>query len=108
MQTNESKTTTTLREVFLLLASALIPLSAIVVTPSLPAMASFFSSIPNIETLVKLVITIPALAVVVGSPFVGMIIDRWGRRNLLIGALIIYGLSGTSGFFLKNCGGGNS
>ena len=102
MQTNESKTTTTLREVFLLLASALIPLSAIVVTPSLPAIASFFSSIPNIETLVKLVITIPALAVVVGSPLVGMIIDRWGRRKLLIGALILYGLSGTSGFFLNN------
>lgn len=102
MQTNESKTTTSLREVFLLLTSALIPLSAIVITPSLPAMASFFSGIPNIETLVKLVITIPALAVVVGSPIVGMIIDRWGRRKLLIGALILYGLSGTSGFFLNN------
>jgi len=102
MQKDESKTTTTLREVFLLLTSTLLTLSAIVMTPSLPAMASFFSEIPNIETLVKLVITIPALAVVIGSPLVGMIIDRWGRKKLLIVALILYGLSGTAGFFLKN------
>ena len=62
MQESEGRIRATLREVFLLLTSTLVILSPIVVSPALPDMGEFFSSIPNAETLVKLVITIPALS----------------------------------------------
>lgn len=102
MQESEGRIKATLREVFLLLTSTLVILSPIVVSPALPDMGEFFSSIPNAETLVKLVITIPALSIAIAAPFVGLVIDKWGRRKLLIGATALYGVSGTVGFFLRD------
>jgi len=102
MKKNESKSSSILREVSLLLTSTLVILAPLVVSPALPKMASFFSGISNAETLVKLVITLPALAIAIGSPIVGIIIDKWGRRWMLISSIVLYGISGTISFFLKN------
>lgn len=102
MKETESKTKSSLREVSLLLTSTLVILAPLVVSPALPKIASFFSGISNAETLAKLVMTLPALSIAIGSPIVGIIIDKWGRRWMLISSTILYGLSGTISFFLKN------
>jgi MFS family permease len=90
----------------LLLTSSLTVIAAATVSPALPAMKRHFESAivdPDLRTtLVKLVITLPALFIVMGSPIAGMIVDRFGRKSLLLVSAILYGLAGSSGLYLEN------
>jgi MFS family permease len=90
----------------LLLASSLTVMSGATVSPSLPAMKQHFeSAIADVDlrtTLVKLVITLPALFIVIGSPIAGFVVDRFGRKPLLLITSILYGLAGSSGLFLES------
>jgi MFS family permease len=86
----------------LLLVSSLTIMSIITISPALPQMAAAFSDVPNATFLVKLVLTIPALMIAVFSPITGRLIDRHGRLKILRMALVLYAISGTSGFFLDN------
>jgi MFS family permease len=90
----------------LLLASSLTVMAGATVSPALPAMKQQFETAiadPDLRTtLVKLVITLPALFIVIGSPVAGMIIDRFGRKPLLLISAVLYGLAGSSGLYLEN------
>jgi MFS family permease len=90
----------------LLLASSLTVMSGATVAPSLPAMKQQFeSAIADADlrtTLVKLVITLPALFIVIGSPIAGLIVDRFGRKPLLLITAVLYGFAGSSGLFLES------
>ncbi len=86
----------------LLLASSLTIMSAATIAPSLPQMAVVFQKIQNVEFLTKLILTIPTLFIAIVAPLVGRFIDRYGRIRLLLIGLILYGLAGTSGFYLNN------
>jgi MFS family permease len=98
----------------LLLASSLTVMSGATVSPSLPAMKQQFESAipfqggfanadPDLRTtLVKLVITLPALFIVIGSPIAGIVVDRFGRKPLLLITAILYGFAGSSGLFLES------
>jgi MFS family permease len=90
----------------LLLASSLTVMSGATVAPSLPAMKQQFESAiadPDLRTtLVKLVITLPALFIVIGSPIAGLIVDRFGRKPLLLITAVLYGFAGSSGLFLDS------
>jgi MFS family permease len=94
----------------LLLASSLTVMAGATVSPALPAMQGVFASAiathqesTNVDTrttLVKLVITLPALFIVIGSPIAGLIVDRFGRKPLLLFSTVLYGLAGSSGLYL--------
>lgn len=71
------------------------------IAPSLPEMKAAFPDHPAAETLVKLILTIPGLFIAVTAPFSGWIIDRFGRIRLLVIALFIYAVAGTSGLYLS-------
>ena len=89
----------------LLLAGTLTVMSGIAVSPSLPVMENYFSkdlNTVNIEILIRLVITLPALFIVIGSPISGIIIDRFGRKPLLLAGVVFYGFAGVSGFVLND------
>jgi MFS family permease len=90
----------------LLLASSLTVMSGATVAPSLPAMKQQFeSAIADADlrtTLVKLVITLPALFIVIGSPIAGLVVDRFGRKPLLLITAVLYGFAGSSGLFLDS------
>jgi MFS family permease len=90
----------------LLLASSLTVMAGATVSPALPAMKQQFESAisdPDLRaTLVKLVITLPALFIVIGSPIAGTIVDRFGRKSLLLISAVLYGLAGSSGLYLEN------
>jgi MFS family permease len=90
----------------LLLASSLTVMSGATVSPSLPAMKQHFeSAIADADlrtTLVKLVITLPALFIVIGSPIAGLVVDKFGRKPLLLITAILYGFAGSSGLFLES------
>ncbi|MDO7410083.1 MFS transporter [Acinetobacter baumannii] len=86
----------------LLLLNCLSPLAAIVIAPSLPQMQAEFAHVPNVEFLVPVALTIPGLLVALFSPVVGTLADRFGRKNLLVGATFIYSFIGVLPFFLHD------
>ena len=93
-------------KITLLLASSLTVMSGATVSPALPAMGEHFTRTiadPDTRTtLVKLVITMPALFIVIGSPVAGLIVDRYGRKSLLLITALLYGLAGSSGLYLES------
>ncbi|MEO0704417.1 MAG: MFS transporter [Cyanobacteria bacterium J06649_5] len=94
---NSSLTKTTL-----LLVSTLTVMSGATISPSLPAMQTHFSGVANADFWVRLVLTVPALFIVIGSPIAGQIVDKIGRKPLLLGSAILYGFAGSSGFLLNS------
>lgn len=86
----------------LLLASSLTVMAGAIVAPSLPQMAADFSATPRVELLTKLVLTMPALAIVVCGPGVGWLVDRLGRKPMLIAGLVLFAAAGTTGAWLSS------
>ena len=64
------------------------------------AAISFLPGDPNVMFLVKFILlSIPALFIILGAPLVGWLSDNVGRKSLLNISLLIFGISGTSGYF---------
>lgn len=81
----------------LLLASTLTVMAGATIAPSLPALQAHFAGFPHVDYLSRFVLTLPALFVAACSPLAGYIIDRFGRRRLLIASVTLYGIAGTAG-----------
>ncbi len=88
----------------LLLTSTLTVMSGATIAPSLPGMQEYFANVENSALLVRLVLTIPALFIAIGGLFAGQLVDRIGRKPLLIASTLFYGLAGGSGFILNSLG----
>lgn len=88
----------------LLLVSTLTVMAGATIAPSLPAMQQHFAEVANVAYWVRLVLTVPALLIAIGAPFVGVLIDQLGRKPLLTTALVVYGLAGSSGLWLNTIG----
>ena len=86
----------------LLFTSSMTAMAGAAVSPALPEIQKFFQEVPNSQLLVRLMLTIPALFTAIAAPFAGIIIDRFGRKNLLLISLIIYGIAGSSAFALSS------
>ncbi len=86
----------------LLLVSALTVLSSMTLSPTLPGIRAHFHTAPNASILVPLVLTLHAFFIVIGSPLAGYLLDRIGRKPLLIGAALLYGLAGSAGFLIND------
>ncbi len=55
---------------------------------------------PSVIFLVKFILlSIPALFIILAAPFVGWLADNVGRKGLLNVSLLIFGISGASGYF---------
>ena len=72
------------------------------IAPALPKIAEQFTTYPNYELLTKLLLSLPALSVAVSSQLLGWIIDKTGRKKLLIFSLILFAISGTSAYWMNN------
>ncbi|GAA4006748.1 MFS transporter [Deinococcus rubellus] len=88
----------------LLLLASLTIMAGATIAPALPAMQAHFADQPNAALLVKLALTIVGLAIAISAPISGILADRFGRRPVLIGALLLYALGGTSGLFISSLG----
>lgn len=86
----------------LLMVSTLTVMAGATIAPSLPAMGEHFAAIEQAGLLVRLVLTLPALFIVIGSPIAGIVVDRLGRKPLLLVSAVLYGLAGSSGFLLNS------
>jgi MFS family permease len=90
------------RKTALLLVASLTVMSAATLAPSLPRIAETFSAAPNAALLSKLVLTTPALAIALCAPFVGALVDRFGRLGTLRASLVLFGLAGAAGYVLDD------
>ncbi len=70
-----------------------------IVAPALPGLSAEFGDTPNAEFLARLTLTMPALFVALSAPIFGLLLDRIGRRPILAVSVVVYLVSGTSGFF---------
>lgn len=86
----------------LLLASTLTIMSAATISPALPAMELAFSDVDNAQLLVRLVLTVTALAIAISAPVAGILADRIGRKPILATSILLYGFAGGSGLVLDN------
>ena len=86
----------------LLFASCLSVLGGVLLAPVLPTIQRAFAGTPGVETLTVLVLTIPALVIALTATFAGRVADRLGRKQLLIGALVVYAVVGTAPLYLPS------
>ncbi|MFI6810218.1 MFS transporter [Streptomyces luteogriseus] len=94
-----------LLRVTLLMAGSCLPiLGAVLIAPVLPKMQDHFASTPGAEALVPLALTVPALSLALLAPFAGVIVDRVGRKRLLIVATVLYAVFGTAPLYLDSLG----
>jgi MFS family permease len=94
-----------LLRVTLLMAGSCLPiLGAVLIAPVLPKMQDHFASVPGAKALVPLALTVPALSLALLAPFAGVIVDRLGRKRLLIVATLLYAVFGTAPLWLDSLG----
>jgi MFS family permease len=68
-----------------------------------PLMYEHFKDIPHYDYLIQGgVMTMPAIWVVLFSPVAGLLADRFGRRSILMAAMIVYAGIGVAPAFLDN------
>ncbi|MDG5765857.1 MFS transporter [Balneolales bacterium ANBcel1] len=85
-----------------MLASTLTVMSGATIGPVLPLMSEVFADTPNAAFLTRLILTMPALFIVLFSTLCGYLVDRHGRKNILLMATLLYGISGSAGLWLDS------
>lgn len=87
----------------LLMAGACLPiLGAVLIAPVLPQMKDHFAHTPGADVLVPMALTVPALSLALLAPFAGMLVDRLGRKRLLVTTTIVYAILGTAPLWLDS------
>jgi MFS family permease len=84
----------------LLLSSCLAVLGAVLLAPVLPRIQQAFAGTPGVEVLTPVVLTAPALLVGLTAVIAGRVVDRIGRKRLLVVALVVYAIVGTAPLWL--------
>ncbi|MEU9671149.1 MFS transporter [Streptomyces bobili] len=88
--------------VLLMTGSCLPVLGAVLLAPVLPRMQDHFEGVTGSAALVPLVLTVPALSLALLAPFAGVVVDRLGRKRLLVAATVLYALFGTVPLWLDS------
>ena len=84
----------------LLLASTLTVMAGATIAPAQTAMRDAFLDTPAVDLLVRLAVTLPALAIALSARLAGSLADRIGRRRLLSWGAGLYAVAGASGLVL--------
>lgn len=92
-------------KITLLLIATLTIMAGTTVAPSLPAIRQIFASTPYVEIMSRMVLTLPSLFVALFAPVAGVLADRFGRKKLLIGSILLYSIAGMSGLFADSLAG---
>ena len=90
------------RRVVLLLSSCLAVLGAVLLAPVLPRIEDAFAGTAGVEALTPIVLTAPALVIGLTATFAGRVVDRLGRKRLLVAALVVYAFVGTAPLWLPS------
>jgi len=85
----------------LLAGPAIVGLIAMAIASITPRIAAEFGG-ANAALAAQLVMTLPAVMVLVGAPVGGWLADRVGHRPVLLTALAVYALAGAAGLFITD------
>lgn len=86
----------------LLVSSTLTVMAGATISPALPAMNTHFAAAGNSQVLIRLVLSITALAIAMSAPFVGGLIIRFGAKLVLLTGAIVYAVAGSSGLAIDS------
>jgi MFS family permease len=78
---------------------SLIPMAA---APAMVAMAKHFGTSADSQLFSQIVMTLPALMLVVSAPLAGLLAGRIGQRAVLLGSLIFYVIGGAGVLFVSS------
>ncbi|WP_112320355.1 MFS transporter [Oceanibium sediminis] len=84
----------------LLACATLTVMAGATISPSLPGLKAHYADVPGAVALVPLILTIPGLAIAVSAPLFGVLVDRVDARKVLLGAILVYVVAGSSGLWL--------
>lgn len=88
---------------FTMVIAAFLPVFAIIAMfPVLPLLIGHFHADPAARIKVPAMVTAPGYAIALLAPFAGMFVDRFGRRPLLLGCTLFYGIVGAAPLLLDN------
>lgn len=90
------------RQWTLLLASTLTVMAGAALAPALPALEAVFAGTARAPLLTRLVVTLPALFIVLAAPLAGWAVNRLGRVRLLTASVLLYVIAGTSGALMND------
>lgn len=83
--------------------AAFLPIIAIVAMgPAVPAMIAHFASDPEARARIPAMIGAPGLTMAVLAPFAGLLVDKFGRRPLLLAGTLSYGVFGAAPLLLDS------
>lgn len=83
--------------------AAFLPIIAIVAMgPAVPAMIKHFANDPDARAQVPAMIGAPGLTMALLAPFAGLLVDRFGRRPLLLAGTLSYAFFGAAPLLLEN------
>lgn len=88
-------------QIALFSAASMTVLGGTIIAPSIPHFEEHFASSAHIDMLSRLVLTLPALFIMVFAPISGFLIERYGRIKFLYPAIFLWSVSGAIGFFLE-------
>ncbi|MFC8241437.1 MFS transporter [Streptomyces chartreusis] len=89
----------------LLMAGSCLPiLGAVLIAPVLPQMQAHFADVPGVAAFVPMALTVPALSLALLAPFAGVLVDRLGRKRLLVVSTVLYAILGTAPLWLDSLG----
>jgi MFS family permease len=71
-------------------------------SPALPKIEASFASVPDADYLTKLLVSATGLGVIVASPFTGMLVRKFGRRGVTLGAYAMFLFFGMVGMILPS------
>ena len=92
-----------LQGIMLLLPITMAVMGVSLLTAVVPLMYAHFREIPNYAYLIQGgVMTMPSIWIVLFSPVAGWLADRFGRRNILLAAMIVYAFVGIAPTFLDS------
>lgn len=86
----------------LLLPISMTVATLVLFTASVALMTEHFRGIAHADYLVQLVITIPAIGILLFAPLAGWLTDAIGRRRILIGSMVAYAVFGCAPYLLEN------
>ncbi len=86
----------------LMVGSCLPVMAAVLIAPVLPLIQAHFATVPNVDVLVPVMLTVPSLFLGLLAPFAGAIVDRAGRKRLLLASLLLYAFAGTGPLWLQS------
>jgi len=87
----------------LMLSGGLLGAMALVaITAVLPKIETALAHGPGDGLLIKQLVGIVSLAMVIGAPLAGVLVDRIGLRPTLVASAMVYAVAGTAGLYLSN------